>query len=160
MKIGCRWNAEKISPLSHLRARIYHYVHGPVAHQQLLQLQKFQRETCRQCQVTQKQKNWTPKSAVRACALYSLCVPCVLGPVGHQQILQLQKFQRETWRQGKKWFRNQKIELLNLLLLFVFEIWAFLSHFHCRARSGFLRARKHSKVGGSIFYVFGSVLIL
>ena len=31
--------------------------------------------------VTQKQKNWTPKSAVRA--LHSLCAPCVQRPVTH-----------------------------------------------------------------------------
>ena len=64
---------------------------------------------------TQKQRNWTPKSAVRARALHTLCAPCVHGPVAHQQLLQMQKFKRETWSQGQKWLRNPKIELLNLL---------------------------------------------
>ena len=44
----------------------------------------------------------------------------VLRPVGHQKLLQMQKFQRETWRQCQKCFRNKYIEPFNLLLLFVY----------------------------------------
>ena len=58
--------------------------------------------------VTQKQRNWTPKSAERARALHSLCAPCVHGPAVYQLLLQMQKFQRETWRQCKEWFGNKK----------------------------------------------------
>ena len=58
--------------------------------------------------VTQKQRNWTPKSAV--CALHSLCAPCVHGTVAHHLLLQMQKFQRETWRQWQEWLGNKEIK--------------------------------------------------
>ena len=57
--------------------------------------------------MTQKQRNWTPKSAVRAHALHWLCAPCVHGHVAHQLLLQMQKFQSETWRQCQKWLRKK-----------------------------------------------------
>ena len=60
--------------------------------------------------VTQKQRNWTSKSALRARALHSLCAPCVHGTVAHHLLLQMQKFQRETWRQWQEWLGNKEIE--------------------------------------------------
>ena len=39
----------------------------------------------------------------------------VHGPVGHQKLLQTQKFQRETWRHCQEWLRNKYIEPINLL---------------------------------------------
>ena len=77
MKIGCWWNAEKISPLAHLCAlsRIYHYVHGVVAHQKLLKLQKFQRETWRQCQGWLRNKEIEILNLLCVRARHTHCVP-------------------------------------------------------------------------------------
>ena len=44
----------------------------------------------------------------------------VLRPVGHQKLLQMQKFQRETWRQCQKCFRNKYIEPFNLICILPF----------------------------------------
>ena len=57
MKIGCRWNAEKISHPSHLCARTCSSSVAPP----IVKILKGDLEAMPR--VTQKQRNWTPKSA-------------------------------------------------------------------------------------------------
>ena len=59
------------------RAHSYHYVHGPVGHQKLLQTQKFQRETWRHCQERLKNKYIEPINLLSARVRFTHCVPLV-----------------------------------------------------------------------------------
>ena len=66
MPMKC-WKNQSSSISERKRARSYHYVHRPVGHQKLLQMQKFQRETWRQCQECFRNKYIEPFNLLCCC---------------------------------------------------------------------------------------------
>ena len=76
MPMKC-WKNQSSSISQRARTRSYHYVHGPVGHQKLLQMQKFQRETWRQCQEWLRNKYIEPFNLLCARVRFPHCVPLV-----------------------------------------------------------------------------------